>query len=312
MTDSITQHVSSRGIAYHKRVEGEVLRAYRCPGGRWTVGSGLTAASGVIRPHAGMVITADEADRLLRLALAKTYEPRVARVLGQAPPHAFDGASSFDFNTGAIHKASWVGRYFARDWPGVRARLALWNKGGGRVLPGLERRRREEADIIIDNRWPEDLAIDPRPAVDPDATFAIFVLSMSGAEIRNVREALRDLGFEPGNAPGRVLRTTVTEFQTAYGLTVDGLIGRATLSTLQREIDARRKARRTGIGAAGGGAATGVNEAGPQEAITMWIGIGLLTAALIAAAWLAWHYRDLIAARVAAGRPRLAAWLRSF
>lgn len=35
-------------------------------------------------------------------------------------------------------------------WQRVRAekRLSLWNKGGGRVLPGLTRRRREEFHLI--------------------------------------------------------------------------------------------------------------------------------------------------------------------
>ena len=59
---------SQRGIAFLERHEGVVLRAYRCPAGHWTIGAGLTAASGVVTPKPGMVITRKEATRLLAVA----------------------------------------------------------------------------------------------------------------------------------------------------------------------------------------------------------------------------------------------------
>jgi hypothetical protein len=84
-----------KGIPFLEAHEGVVLTAYRCPAGKWTIGAGLTAASGVVAPHAGMTITRAEARRLLKLALARNYEPGVRQVLGPVPQHAFDGAVSF-------------------------------------------------------------------------------------------------------------------------------------------------------------------------------------------------------------------------
>jgi lysozyme len=310
-----------KGVPFIEAHEGVVLTAYRCPAGKWTIGAGLTAASGVVAPRAGMTITRAEASRLLKLALARNYEPAVRRAIGAVSQHAFDGAVSFHFNTGAIARASWVGSYKARDWTGVRSRLALWNKGGGRVLPGLERRRREEADVILLDKWPRDLRI--ASGVAPaDAQFATFVISVSPAEIAEIRDALREIGFEPGTTDGKVDRQAVLDFQRHYGLTVDGLIGKQTLSALQRELDARRKSKQGGAGAAGGAGVAGGNEAvAPDPVIEPgiigdpWItagGIAVAVIAILFLAYLAWHYRDLIAARVQGFAPRLAGWLRSF
>jgi lysozyme len=310
-----------KGIPFLEAHEGVVLTAYRCPAGKWTIGAGLTAASGVVAPHAGMSVTRAEARRLLKLALARNYEPGVRQVLGPVPQHAFDGAVSFHFNTGAIGRASWVGSYKADDATGVRSRLALWNKGGGRVLPGLQRRRREEADAILLDRWPNDLRVasDPAP-VDP--RFAAFVISVTSFEIAEIRDAFREVGFEPGPTVGKIDRQAVLDFQRQYGLTVDGLIGRQTLSALQRELDARRKSTRGGAGAAGGAAVAGGNEAvTPAPTVEPgiigepWItacGVAVSAFAILFLAYLAWHYRDLIAARVQGFAPRIAGWLRSF
>jgi lysozyme len=310
-----------KGIPFLEAHEGVVLTAYRCPAGKWTIGAGLTAASAVITPRAGTTITRAEASRLLKLALVRNYEPAVRQALGRVPQHAFDGAVSFHFNTGAIGRASWVGAYRTRDWNGVRSRLSLWNKGGGRVLPGLKRRRREEADVILLDKWPRDLRVASGPA-PADPQFSSFVVSISPGEIAEIRAGFRRAGFEPGTTAGKIERQAVLDFQRHYGLTVDGLIGKQTLSALQRELDARRKSKRGGTGAAGGGAVAGGNEAGAPEPTVEpgvigdpWITAGGIVVAAIAVlclAYLAWHYRDLIAARVQGFAPRLAGWLRSF
>jgi lysozyme len=310
-----------KGIPFLEAHEGVVLTAYRCPAGVWTIGAGLTAASGVVAPHAGMTITRAEASRLLKLALARNYEPAVSQALGPVPQHAFDGAVSFHFNTGAIGRALWVGSYKADDAIGVRSRLALRSKGGGRVLPGLQRRRREEADAILLDRWPNDLRVaSDAPPFDP--RFATFVISVTSSEIADIRNAFREVGFDPGPTVGKVDRQAVLDFQRHYGLTVDGLIGKQTLSTLQRELDARRKSKQGGAGAAGGAAVAGSNEAvapaptaEPGIIGDPWVtagGVAVAAIAMLFLAYLAWHYRDLIAARVQAFAPRTAGWLRSF
>jgi lysozyme len=309
------EHMTDRGRAYLHSREGKVLRAYRCPAGKWTIGAGLTAASGVVKPKAGMTITEAEADRLLELALFQNYEPSVRAALGEAPAHAFDGAVSFHFNTGAIARASWVRSYVAGDRRVVREQLGRWRKGGGKVLPGLVRRRNEEADIILADRWPRDLDIaDDRSA--PDRIFARFVVSVTASEIVEIRAAFRQLGHDPGPAAGKVMVAAVEAFQRGHDLAVDGLIGRATLSALQREVDARRGAATAGGAGVGGGGVATVNEAVPAgpggDAVVTWVGLGTVAVSVLVLAWLAWRYRDVVAARIDNRAPGLAAWLRSF
>lgn len=320
----VIMQTSQKGVAFLDSREGVVLKAYRDPVGVWTIGSGLTAASGVIKPKAGMRITREEARDLLTKALRRNYEPGVAAAMPGARQAAFDGAVSFHFNTGAIGRASWVKAWRARSAQNViRAKINLWNKGGGRVLPGLKRRRSEEADIILLDRWPADLkAVPDTPPAN--RRYAIIVVSLSPDEIARVREGFRAIGFDPGTEAAGLLRAPVEAFQKKYDLAVDGMIGRATLSTLQRELDARKKTKQgTGGVVVGGGGAAGTEAVAPDPSATpdasalpadlvFWIGTGVAVLAGIYLVWLAWHYRDMIAARIDGRLPRLASWLRSF
>ncbi len=143
---------SGRGrddIAGH---EGVVLKAYRDVAGILTIGVGHTANAGPPVPKAGMTITRAEALAIFARDLGR-FEMRVAAALGEVPQHVFDGAVSFDYNTGAIHRASWVRSYRRGDMAAAERQLMLWNKAGGRVVKGLARRRAAEADLIFRGRY---------------------------------------------------------------------------------------------------------------------------------------------------------------
>lgn len=309
---------SAAGKADIKLHEGEVLKAYRCPAGILTIGVGLTSASGVVKVTPGMQITSGESDRLLSLALSRNYEPRVAKtmthMLGskvvRPNQHEFDAGVSFDFNTGAIHKASWVKAWMLQNWVEVEARLKLWNKGGGKVLPGLVRRREAELQMLRYGRYASAKApAAARPAENPK--LARIALPLSKAEVRNVWEALRQLGFNPGSNSDQIAVEAVRAFQKKHDLTVDGILGRATLSTLQRALDARARA----VPAVGVPAVAGASQAsGADEILTgvPWAADAVLVAGGLYALWLAWRYRDQIAAAIQSPLPRVAAFLRSF
>jgi len=61
----MTRSLSTAGLEQLILEEGEVLRAYQDVKGVWTIGVGLTAASGVIRPVKGTVITRADSRALL-------------------------------------------------------------------------------------------------------------------------------------------------------------------------------------------------------------------------------------------------------
>lgn len=295
---------SEKGLAALTREEGEVLTAYRDVVGVLTIGAGLTAASGVIVPKPGMTISRERARELLRLALRRNYEPAVRAAMPGARQQEFDGAVSFHFNTGAIGRASWVGSWKRKDWPATRRGLLLWVKGGGKVLPGLQGRRLREYAMMEHGNYGR-----LRQRGGDPASVAQIVIPMTDAEIADARDALDKLGYSTeGIWPFSLV--AIARFQNDHGLTADGIVGRATLTTLQRRIDARRKTGRTI--ASGGGGAVATQVPGIGETLSdaeILAGLAVVTA--FALLWLAWRYRDVVAVKVQHVTPKLATWLRN-
>ena len=314
----MARQTSEKGIEALEFEEGDVLRAYRDVVGKWTIGMGLTAASGVIVPKAGMTITKKQSRDLTRKALTLNYEPTVNGAMPNADQHEFDAGASFHWNTGAIKTASWVRLWVANaSRELIEAKFRLWNKGDGKVITGLVKRRERELKILFDGVYP--VSTEPKSA---SVTLARWVVPLSGDEKAKILEGFMSLGYLVGGNISNVHAFEVRRFQEDHGLTVDGKIGRATLSTLQRMIDAKAKAKTTTTAAtvAGGAGAATASPAGLDEVTRelseagidpawLWLPFGLVC---LWALWRAWHYRDAIAARIAKRLPSLAKFLRSF
>ena len=312
---------SAQGVAALELEEGVVLKAYRDAVGDWTIGGGLTAASGVVKPKAGMVITREEASALMAEALHKKYEPAVEVAMsiitasngGRPLQQEFDAGISFHWNTGAIKRASWVAAWKAKAPPfEVRRRLKEWNKGGGQVLPGLTARREREAAMLLDGVYRGS----PDLGGGAGFTFARWGLALTSGEKVAVRSGFASLGYAPGGMLDGVLKDSVIAFQRAYDLTPDGIIGRATLATLQRQLDARAKAKTSAAAVAAPVAAASV-PAGTSDITDALLSLPHANAVLIAAGALygvtyLYRYRDSVAAKLAPTLPRVAALLRSF
>lgn len=137
---------SDKGIEFIKRHEELRLKAYRCPAGVWTIGYGST---GGVRP--GDVITVAQAEKLLKQDL-KTAEDEINRHLLPLKQHQFDSLTSLVFNIGigAFRKSTLLKRLkMDVNHPDIENQFNRWVYGGGKILPGLVRRRREEANLYI-------------------------------------------------------------------------------------------------------------------------------------------------------------------
>ena len=282
--------VSERGRAQIAAEEGVVLRAYKDVAGVWTIGVGHTAAAGGIRPRAGRVITRDEAmaqfaDDLLR------FEARVVAIGGLARQSAFDGAVSFDFNTGAIHRAAWVRHYQAGALDAAERALRRWTRAGGRHRAGLAARRAREADLIFRGRYAA--ARTPPPEGAPRQETA--APRRPDPVVEEAQEILVARGFDPGAIDGWMgarTRAAVLAYQQAHPhLTADGILGPATLAQLRRDALMLRDAART---SGAGGLAAGL---GAALGGLSWGSIAAL-AVLIALIVVAWRFRDVIARRI--------------
>lgn len=133
--------------------EGLYLRPYLCPAGVPTIGYGATRyEDGTCVTLADPPITRERARQLLDWELAHT----LPRVLTLCPTLASWGAQptgavldfAFNCGTGALSSSTLRKRINADDPVGARAELAKWVRGGGRVLPGLVRRRAAEAALL--------------------------------------------------------------------------------------------------------------------------------------------------------------------
>lgn len=306
---------SAQGVTSLELEEGVVLRAYRDAVGVWTIGAGLTKASGVVMPKAGMTITRVQATNLLQAALRDRYEPGVLASMSGARQCEFDAGVSFHYNTGAIAKASWVKAWRKKAARAViRTGMLAWNKGGGKVLPGLTDRRFREAEMLLDGKYRAAPA-KPSPSAET-LIYASWGLGLTSVEKNNVRLSLLALGYKAGDKLDAVQRDAAIQFQRDHALTVDGVIGRATLATLQRQLDARSDAKKVATVAAAPVATASVPQ-GASDLTDQILALPYVESALIAAAaiyvfWFLYARRDTVAVAVNPYLPRLAAFLRSF
>lgn len=137
---------SQQGIDFIKRHEALRLHAYKDAVGVWTIGYGHTSTA-----KQGMIITEEEAEKLLKQDL-RVAEDEITRHLLPLKQHQFDSLTSLVFNIGigAFRKSTLLKRLkIDVNHPDISNQFNRWVYGGGKILPGLVRRRREEANLYI-------------------------------------------------------------------------------------------------------------------------------------------------------------------
>ena len=142
---------SKAGIDLIKRWEGVKLTAYKCPAGIWTIGYGHTSAAGPPKVEQGMTITEREAEEILARDLFKYAQGVISAITARPTQPQFDAMVSLCYNIGpgAFAKSSLVRRFNAGNIAEAADAFLMWNKAGGRVLEGLERRRKEERALFL-------------------------------------------------------------------------------------------------------------------------------------------------------------------
>ena len=139
---------SPKGIALIKEFEGLRLKAYKCPGGVWTIGYGHTVG---VKP--GMVISEAQAEEYLKADLIafERYLNGLRLALNQ---NQFDALISLIYNIGIgnFQKSTLLrkARINTND-NSIMDEFLRWVYSKGRVLPGLQRRRLREMKLYFSN-----------------------------------------------------------------------------------------------------------------------------------------------------------------
>ena len=192
---------SQRGIDLITEFEGFRSEAYQDVVGVWTIGYGFTLG---VQP--GDKIT--KAQALKRLARElESYEAAVMRACKVEPnQNQFDALVCFAFNVGAagMAKSSVIKAHNRGDTQAAARAFSLWNKAGGKVWPGLTRRRAAEAALYL-----EDESHDMPQAVDAEkpmtrstiatagtataAVSTISVVAQVSQEVRTIKDSIGDI-----------------------------------------------------------------------------------------------------------------------
>jgi lysozyme len=142
---------SAKGINLIKKYEGLSLKPYKCPAGIPTIGYGATYyASGIKVKLTDKPITKHQASVMLIMML-KHYEIAVdSYTRDDITQGQFDALVSFAYNCGLgnLKSSTLLKKVNANpNDPTIRQEFLKWNKGGGKILAGLTKRRTEEADL---------------------------------------------------------------------------------------------------------------------------------------------------------------------
>ena len=131
-----------------KKYEGFSPKAYKCPAGVWTIGYGSTKWEDGSPIKSGQTITKEKAEGLLNDYLVRYVRPRIADLKLNANQQAAIESLCYNIGVNSFLRSRCYKALKEKDWP-TFIREYDWFKGGGKVLPGLLRRRTEELALFF-------------------------------------------------------------------------------------------------------------------------------------------------------------------
>lgn len=172
--------ISDKGVKFISDWEGFLPRPYNDPVGYATVGFGYLLGYRPVLPADNKAIwvkgqktpgqlTKQEGRRLLASQLKKTYEPTVKKLFSAGGPlygkfnqNRYDALVSFAYNLGpasltGLPGFETIGRAINEgDIQKIGDAMLLYDKAGGKALPGLVRRRKAERRLFLEGNYSID------------------------------------------------------------------------------------------------------------------------------------------------------------
>lgn len=144
--------LNKAGADLIKEFEGCKLQAYKCSANKETIGYGNTFYEDGSPVKMGDTITKERADSLFTL-ISDSFAAKVKPLINSAvTENQFAALVSFAYNCGITNlKSSTLLRKVNANPndPTIASEFAKWNKAGGKVLAGLTRRRKAEAELYF-------------------------------------------------------------------------------------------------------------------------------------------------------------------
>ena len=136
-----------------RQFEGFRSKPYLCPAGVPTIGYGSTYYSDGRKVTLNdALISQEDASALLMHELEHTYLPGVLR---NCPILATDEKKCnaivdfvYNLGIGRLQTSTLKRKINSQEWEAAQEQLMLWTKGGGKVLPGLLKRRQAECSLL--------------------------------------------------------------------------------------------------------------------------------------------------------------------
>jgi len=155
-------NVSARCIEVIKHHEGVRYRPYRCPAKLWTIGVGHVMYPDqaklpmpermnlALHPEDDRIWTREEVDAILANDLQR-FERGVTQYCGVLAQGKFDAIVCFAFNLGlgTLQRSTLRQKILRRDYEAAAAEFLKFTKAGGKVLPGLVKRRGDERAMFL-------------------------------------------------------------------------------------------------------------------------------------------------------------------
>ncbi|KIQ05012.1 peptidoglycan-binding protein [Agrobacterium tumefaciens] len=292
--------ISTQGRAFVRLHEGNPLTCYLDPVGIPTIGTGFTLGSDSVRRELAKIgitklvpgktkITAAQSDVILDAVLAAEYVPAV--VAGSPidrKQHELDAASSVTFNLG-VGAMRWM---WADLWRAGKIKQAAdhlsrnYNTAKGKKLPGLVRRRKEEALLFEAGIYTGVVGVTKEATAEPPV--------LPDPEVKEAQELLTAAGLNPGAVDGWMgakTKAAVIAYQKAHPhLIADGIIGPATIAQLRRDAGAAKDVVTKGASSAAGSGLLAFTAGLPWG----WIATGVL---IVVVGYVAYRNRDVVIRR---------------
>jgi len=147
---------SEIGLNLIKHYEGYRSKPYLCPANRWTVGYGHLIGDGLNLPdNWNRHFSVEEINELLKRDLVKFEQGVLRYITVPLNQYQFDSLVSFSLNLGlgTLQRSTVRQKINRGDIAGAAKVLLKYNKGGGKVLKGLDLRRKDEYALLMSNYY---------------------------------------------------------------------------------------------------------------------------------------------------------------